>query len=69
MDKSTSKLVQENVLLAIEAIRKNIERAIRKETIIDLSQNMIRLCEEYKSLKTFELKEEYIENITKNECN
>lgn len=57
MDKSTDKFVQTNVLFAIEAIRKNIERAIRKETIIDLSESMIRLCEEYKSLKTFEVKE------------
>ena len=57
MDKSTDKFVQENVLFAIETIRKNIERAIRRETIINLSESMIRLCEEYKSLKTFEAKE------------
>ena len=57
MDKSTDKIVQENVLFTIEAIRKKIERGICKETIIELSENMIRLCEEYKSLKTFEMKE------------
>ena len=49
-------IVQDNVLFAIEAVRKRIEKAKFAETITELNLTLLKLCEEYKSLKTFETK-------------